>query len=121
MSERITIEVSDQAIQRAGLIAAQTHRRIEDVISSVVEAALPDLPVEALPDAEVLSLAQSKFTPDQQTRFSYLLDQNREGLLTTEERAELDYLMDVYERSMLRKAQALSEAVARELMELPKP
>ncbi len=121
MSERIMIEVSDQALQRAGLIAAQTHQRVEEVISSLVEATIPEPPVEILSDDEVLALAKSKFSPEQQERFSYLLEQNREGVITLPERAELDQLMDVYERGMLRKAQALSEAVSRGLMELPKP
>lgn len=121
MSEQITIEVSDQVIRRAGLIAAQTHQRIEEVIARLLEAVIPESPVATLTDEEVLALAQSKFTPEQQARFSYLLEQNRESAMTAEERAELDRLMDIYERGTLRKSQALSEAVSRGLMELPQP
>lgn len=117
MSGQITIEVSDQVIRRAGLIAAQTHQRIEEVIASLLEAVIPESSVATLTDEEVLALAQSKFTPEQQARFSYLLAQNRESAMTAEERAELDRLMDIYERGLLRKAQASRVAAQRGLCE----
>ena len=117
MSERIMIEVSDQALQRAGLIAAQTHQRVEEVISSLVEAAIPEPPVELLSDEEVLVLAGMKFTSEQQEKFSDLLDRNRENELDAEGRRELDQMMRLYECGMLRKAEALKEAVLRGLME----
>lgn len=121
MGNQFTLEVSDQLKQRAGLIAAQTCQRIEDVLAKALESVLPDLPVELLPDNEVLALAKSRMPTTQERRFTYLLEQNREGQITPEELTELDDLMDVYDRGMLLKSQAIREAVTRGLMKLPKP
>lgn len=121
MGNQITLEVSDQLKQRAGLIAAQRHQRIEDVLANALEAVLPDPPVELLPDDEVLALAKSKMPAAQEVRFSYLLEQNREGRITPEELAELDRFMEMYDRGMLLKSQAIREAVTRGLMKLPTP
>ncbi|HEX4950917.1 MAG TPA: hypothetical protein VFZ34_29930 [Blastocatellia bacterium] len=121
MGNQITLQVSDQLKQRAGIIAAQTRQRIEDVLANALEAVLPDPPVELLPDDEVLALAKSKMPAGQEARFNYLLEQNREGQITPEEIIELDPLMDAYDRGMLLKAQAIREAVTRGLMKLPKP
>lgn len=120
MSNQITLEVSDQIRQRAGLIAARTRQRIEDVLARALEAGLSDPPVELLPDDEVLALAKSKMPPMQEMRFTYLLGQNKEGQITAEELTELDHLMDEYDRGMLLKSQAIREAVTRGLMKLPK-
>jgi hypothetical protein len=121
MGNQITLEVSDQIKQRAGLIAIQTRQRIEDVLAKALESVFPDLPVELLPEDEVLALAKSKMPPAQEMRFTYLLGQNKEGQITPEELAELDHLMDEYDRGMLLKSQAIREAVTRGLMKLPKP
>lgn len=51
----------------------------------------------------------------QQARLTDLLARQREGTLTTEERGQLDTLMGVYRRGMVRKAQALKVAVDRGL------
>lgn len=121
MSSQITIEVPDRIKQRAVYIAHHTHQRIEDVIVNVLESAMPVLPIEMLPDDEVLALAKSMMPPTQEERFHYLLEQNREGTLASDERLELDRIMDAYEQGLLRKSQALVVAVGRGLMELPKP
>jgi ribosomal protein S9 len=44
-----------------------------------------------------------------------LLATQREGALTADERGQLDTLMEIYRRGMVRKAQALKVAVARGL------
>jgi len=48
-------------------------------------------------------------------RLSMLLDHQQAGTLTSEERAELAALMQLYQVGLLRKAQALREAVRRGL------
>jgi len=116
MSGRITIQVSEQAIQRAAQIAASTKRSVENVLSGLVETSLAELPVELLSNQEVLTLTELKLTQDEQERFGNLLYENREGLLAAEGRKELEQMMKVYERGQLRKAQALEEAVKRGLI-----
>lgn len=72
-------------------------------------------PLESLPDAEVLALTKLNFTSDQEEEFSELLALNREGEIDEEGRKRLDELMRIYERGLLRKAQALRVAVERGL------
>jgi hypothetical protein len=121
MSEQITLQVPDQIVRQAAQIAAHNQQSIEDVLTEWLTSAATEPPVELLSDEEVVILAKMKFTSDQQERFSDLLDRNREGELDAEGREELDLMMRIYERGLLRKAQALQEAVKRGLMELPRP
>jgi hypothetical protein len=74
---------------------------------------VPD--VTALSDAEVLALSDLHLPPDQDARLSDLLDQQQAVRLTDAERNELGELLQVYRLGLLRKAQALSEAVRRGL------
>lgn len=121
MSEQVTIQVSEHAIQHAAQIAASTKQSIENVLSGLVESSLTELPVELLSNSDVLALVELKLAPDVQERLSNLLYENREGLLTAEGREELGQMMKVYERGQLRKAQALEEAVKRGLIPPLKP
>jgi hypothetical protein len=63
--------------------------------------------VEALPDDEVMALTVLHLPAEQQDALSTRLERNRENTLDDEERRRLDELMRVYERGLLRKAQAL--------------
>jgi len=55
--------------------------------------------------------------PTQDQRLSTMLDRQQAGELTEAERPELLALMQVYQEGLLRKAQALHEAVRRGLCE----
>jgi len=59
--------------------------------------------------------------PKQDQRFSELLDKQQATQLTSDERSELMVLMQVYQEGLLRKAQALNEAVQRGLREPLEP
>ncbi len=115
MSEQITIEVPDQVVRHATQVAAQTRRRVEQVLVSWLERTVAEVPVEELPDQEVLALTELQLAPEQQTALSDLLGRSREGRLETEGQRRLDALMQRYERGLLRKSQALREAVQRGL------
>ena len=73
--------------------------------------------LEALTDAQVLALTHLQMDPTQDARLSTLLEQQQVALLTSDKRAELDELMSHYEIGLLRKAEALAEAVRRRLRE----
>jgi hypothetical protein len=75
-----------------------------------------ELPVEELPDAEVLALTELQLTNEQQATLSELLAQNQEGALDAEGQKQLDELMRLYEHGLLRKSQALRVAVQRGLI-----
>jgi pyruvate-formate lyase len=121
MSEQVTLQVSEQVLRQAAQIAAHTRQSVEDVLADWLESAATELPVQTLSDEEVLALTRLQFTPEEQESFSELLERNRENQLDAEGRQELNRLMKIYERGLLRKAQALQEAVARGLIEPLKP
>ncbi len=114
MSEQITIRVSDYAVQHAAQIAAGTEQSIEAVLSNLIESSLP---VELLPDDEVLELSEMRMTEEQDDELSELLARQREGELDREDRYRLTEMMQIYERGLLRKSQALRVAVERGLRE----
>jgi hypothetical protein len=114
MSQQITLRISDEVARRATTIAAQTERSIEDVLAAWLDAL--EVPIEELPDSEVLILTQLQLTKQQEDALSHLLTLNREGTLDTAGRHQLDELMRLYEHGLLRKAQALRVAVHRGLI-----
>lgn len=74
-------------------------------------------PVSKLSDAEVLELSEMQMDAKRDRRFSRLLDKQQAGKLTNGEESELLALMQNYQDKLLRKAQALREAVRRGLRE----
>jgi hypothetical protein len=84
-------------------------------IETLWNEALTEVPVEALPDNEVLALANLKLGPDQQAILSNLLAKNREDKLNTEGHSQLDEVMHLYEQALLHKSEALRIAVQRGL------
>ena len=117
MSRQITIEVSDEVARQASHVASQTKQRLEDVLAGWLQSVISEMPVEALPDDEVLALTELHLPPEQQDALSTLLERGRENTLDDDQRRRLDELMRVYERGLLRKAQALRVAVQRGLLE----
>lgn len=116
MSQQITLQISDEVARRATTIAAQTERSVEEVLTAWLDALVNEVPIEGLPDNEVISLTQLQLTEQQQDAFSHLLTLNREGTLDAAGQQQLDELMRLYEHGLLRKAQALRVAVHRGLI-----
>ena len=115
MAEIVTLELPETLAQRAKDIAAFTHRQLEDVLIEWIDHAIADLPVESLPDEQVLALCDLQMASQQQEVFSDLLARNREAQLNEVEVRQLDELMQVYRDGLVRKARALKVAVTRGL------
>lgn len=115
MSEIVTLELPDVLVQSARSVATQTHRRVEDVLLEWLDRAATEVPVESLPDDQVLILSDMQMTETQQTELSELLAQQREGNLDHDRRMRLDALMAIYRRGLVRKARAINTAIARGL------
>ncbi|SRR5258708_3227893 len=123
MSTQVIVTLPDETYRRAVHLARLTGREIADVLADTLDISLQPLgtelvtgkPVSELSDSEVLSAADSMMESIQDQRFSKLLDKQQAGKLTGEERPELLALMQVYQEGLLRKAQALNEAVQRGL------
>jgi pyruvate-formate lyase len=116
MTEVITLELPDTLAQRARAEAQRSNRPLEEVLIewlNRVEATEP--PVESLPDDQLLALSDAQLDPQQNDELSDLLARNREGQLDEAARQRLDELMQIYRLGLVRKAQALKEAVDRGL------
>ena len=121
----VTLTLQDDVYRRAAQFAQLANLKVNDVLSDVIELSLlppnpqPSAvkPVSELSDKEVLKLTKLQMPPAQDRRLSRLLDRQQAGKLKAEERVELLTLMQVYQDGLLRKAQALAEAVRRGLRE----
>lgn len=114
MFETLTLDLPPDVARRARALATATNRRVEDVVVEWLGRAAADAPVEVLPDADVLELAQSRLADDDQAALTDLL--GRQAELTGPERERLDGLLATYRRGLVLKARAVKEAVARGLM-----
>jgi hypothetical protein len=112
----VTIEISEAAARRAQDAASRSDRRVEEVLAEWIDRLADDPPVETLPDEQVLALSRYELAASQQKELGDLLASNGEGALTPTERANLDALMSVYRRGLVRKAQAIRVAVQRQLI-----
>ncbi|MBI3764079.1 MAG: hypothetical protein HY260_19735 [Chloroflexi bacterium] len=115
MTQVMTIEVPDHAVQSAAEIAHRSQRRVEEVLADWLEWAATELPIETLSDNEVLALCDLQMGEAEQEKLGDLLADSREGTLDADRRAQLDELMGMYRQGMIRKARALKVAVQRGL------
>lgn len=116
MSERLSLELPDTLVRSARAVATQTNRRLEEVLLEWLDRAAAEIPVDQLPDDQVLTLRDLQMTDVEQRELSDLLAKQREGLLTETGRRQLDLLMRHYRSGMVRKAQAIKVAVERGLL-----
>lgn len=115
MSHTVTLELPDNLAQNARTVAERTNRRVEDVLVEWLDRAAAEMPIELLPDEEVLAIRDLQLSEQQQTELSDLLALQREDSLPDTARSRLDELLSLYRRGMVRKAQALKVAVERGL------
>jgi hypothetical protein len=126
MGTQVTVTLPDDTCRRAEYLARLTGRDIADVLAETLHLSLQPVGVQhaadhlvaELSDADVLAIAESEMDPAQEGRFSELLEARhalQAGHLTQEDRTALLALMQVYQEGLLRKAQALNEAVQRGL------
>ncbi|MEH2152225.1 hypothetical protein [Nostoc sp.] len=115
MAEIVTLQLPETLAQKAREIAAFTHRRLEDVLLEWIESAITELPMESLPDEQVLAICDMQMETQQQELFSKLQARHREGQLNDAEVRQLDELMQVYRHGLVSKARALKVAVERGL------
>ena len=115
MGEMVTLEIPEETARQARVVAALTHRRLEDVLTEWIGHAVVEPPVESLPDDQVLALCDMQMEAEQQDELSDLLVGHREGTLSEVERTRLDDLMQIYRCGLVRKAHALKVAVERGL------
>lgn len=123
MSTRVTVNLSDDAYERASRYAAYANRDLSEIIAAALASSLPSIDaidelqgISKLPDRAVLALTELRMESEADRRLSELLEQQQGGDLGDLERAELAALMRSYEMGLLRQSQALVEAVRRGLI-----
>jgi hypothetical protein len=123
MSTRVMVTLPDDVYHRAAHLAQLASRDVADLLAEAIILSLP--PLTALPasvravsemsDKEVLALTALRMASERDRRLSTLLHKQQAGDLSEPERSELLALMQCYQEGLLRKAQALHEAVRRGL------
>lgn len=123
MSTQVTLTLPDTIYGSAESLASITGRSIADILVTTIELSLPTLQgndeshkaVAELSDEEVLAVADVQMEPDSAQHLSMLLERQQAGVLSHDERQELQSLVYYYQSGLLRKAYALQEAVKRGL------
>jgi len=123
MNAQVIVDLPDDVLQRATRLAQLTSRKLSDVLVDALDLSLPALgqpetnaePLTKLSDKAILALTQLQMNPDNDSELSELLYKQQAGPLSEIERIELARLMQIYQDGLLRKAQALAEAVKRGL------
>jgi hypothetical protein len=125
MSTTITLSLPDDTYRRAEQLADLAGRPVNDVLADTLNISLPALDTEPrtvahvseMSDSETLALASSQMDIEADRIFRDLLSKQQAGTIRDDERPELFALMQLYQTGLLRKAQALREAVHRGLLE----
>ena len=116
MNQEITLQISDRIIQQAAIAAAKKKHRIEEVLADWLESLFQEKFADKMSDEEILALTKMQISPAEQERLSELLFKNREVGLKKKEQRELDLMIEISERNMLKKSEALRIAVERGLV-----
>ncbi|MGB7085881.1 MAG: hypothetical protein WBD47_10030 [Phormidesmis sp.] len=116
MAQSISLDIPDSIVQQAQQLASQTHQRLEDVLLEWLTHSFTEHPVETLPDSQILALCNMQLDEQQQATLNTLTEKQREEEITPAESQELQFLMGLYRRGLLRKAKALKVAVERGLI-----
>lgn len=125
MGTQILITLPDEVYQRAQQVAQHTNQDIAIMLADTIQRAIPTTkidyfgtePISTLSDFQVLALTELQMEPTQDQKLSELLDRQQAGNLTEGQLIELQHLMEIYQKGLIRKASALSEAVQRGIME----
>lgn len=125
MSTRVILNLPDKVYNQAARLAELMKQDVPRVLAETIESVLSPLgasagdltPIDELSDNEVLAAVDLRMDEAQGRRLGRLLDRQQAGKLSEAQRNELATLMQVYHECLVRKAQALAEAVRRGLRE----
>ena len=118
MSNQVTLHLPEIVMQRAKDAADALQRPVEEILTAVLTAALPDLadvPLDLqadlaqmtwLSDGDLWAIARSTLPNDQQTQLQHLAELQGRQELTKAEQNTLEGLRRVYGQVTLRKARA---------------
>lgn len=125
MATEVILNLPDNVFNQAARLAELLNHDVPRVLAETIENALSPLgsqavklkPVEELSDRDVLTVADLRMDSRAGERMGELLERQQAGELNEMQRRELAALTQVYHENLVRKAQALREAVRRGLRE----
>jgi hypothetical protein len=113
MSESITLKLPEPLVKKVKEIAILNHQGIEEMLIEWIDRTINEIPIDSLPDEQVLALCEMQMEGDQQRIFSDLQSRHSEGQLEVQEIRKLEELMKFYRHGSVRKAKAMHIAVMR--------
>jgi hypothetical protein len=116
MNRRVTLDLPDELFTKVLRVAGISQRELEDVLLEWIDRYADDLPVEELPDDEVMALCHYEMNMIHQQELRNLLYHHQEDQLSAEQSVRLDDLLNSYRRSIVRKARAVEVASSRGLL-----
>lgn len=120
MISTVNVQLPERTFRRLQRAAEITHRLVEEVLASTVEAALPSFShvpellasdlaaMDMFNDDALWAAAESALSRAQQRRLNQLAHAGGQRSLTSAEAAELTQLIDLRDQAVLRRARALS-------------
>jgi len=115
----VTITIPQYLYDRARLLAEQQALPVEQILVHQLETTLVELPalsadeqaeLEALThlsDEALWTIAREQMQSETQQQMQLLMERNNLGIISTHERDELNRLVDLGQRLILRKAKAV--------------
>jgi hypothetical protein len=85
MSEAIALELPETLAKKVKEIATLNHRSIEEMLIELINRAINDVPVDSLPNEQILALCNLQMSAQQQKTFSDLQARNQEEQLNEQE------------------------------------
>ena len=123
MSTQLTLDLPENLVARAQTIAQRVGQSVNDLLAESIELSLKpwgmvlDGDIHQSGDDDVLNACDLQ----DDCRLTELLQRQQAETLPVHEQAELASLMQVYQEGLVRKAEALREAVRRGLRQPVQP
>ncbi len=121
MSTQLTLDLPENLVARARTIALRAGQSVNDLLAESIELSLKpwgsvvEGDIHRCGDEEVLNACGLELSTEDDSRLTELLHRQQAETLLVQEQAELASLMQVYQEGLVRKAEALREAVRRGL------
>ena len=121
MSTQLTLDLPENLVARAQSIALRAGQSVNDFLAESIELSLKpwgtvvEGDIHRCGDEEVLNACGLELSTEDDSRLTELLHRQQAETLLVQEQAELASLMQVYQEGLVRKAEALREAVRRGL------
>lgn len=117
VKRKLTVELPESVFQELARIAELTNQSLEAIAAQSIISNLPPsadnappqmqeslLEMQKLPIDEILKIAHTQISSEQQQRHLMLLEKNQSASITPQERQELSDLRTAADQLMLRKA-----------------